>query len=248
MVSTTTSTSSTSSDRPNLAILTSCATTVSSFITTTETETVTTPSPLLVPYTYTKTATSTLTLPAETETETETSTLTVPTTITLTFTQPPETTVTDTPPLNNIVASTVTSTIRVTECGTSTTEPTSTTTTTTSSPTPIPSEECECEDWEEECNGDCYNLLTDANNCGKCGNVCPGGDGTCVNGVCSATCSYNPRTGVDTCAVFTELGAPAECTCATSISGNTFCITDLETADDCEILPTCTTDKDCGTG
>jgi len=49
------------------------------------------------------------------------------------------------------------------------------------------------------CGGKCTSVLTDANNCGKCGNVCSGG--SCTNGTCSTggtscqTCETNAKTG-----------------------------------------------------
>ena len=43
----------------------------------------------------------------------------------------------------------------------------------------------DCLENETACSGVCYDLLTDNDNCGSCGNVCDSGY-TCVAGVCTA--------------------------------------------------------------
>ena len=40
---------------------------------------------------------------------------------------------------------------------------------------------------EELCSGSCVNLLTDKQNCGSCGNLCPGAE-LCVGGICKSQC------------------------------------------------------------
>lgn len=44
----------------------------------------------------------------------------------------------------------------------------------------------DCLESETACSGVCYDLLTDNDNCGSCGNVCDSGF-ACVDGVCTAT-------------------------------------------------------------
>ena len=44
-----------------------------------------------------------------------------------------------------------------------------------------------CTVGETECTGLCANLQTDSENCGKCGALCPAGQG-CVAGKCGAEC------------------------------------------------------------
>jgi hypothetical protein len=44
----------------------------------------------------------------------------------------------------------------------------------------------DCLESETACGGVCYDLLTDNDNCGECGNVCDSGF-ACVDGVCTAT-------------------------------------------------------------
>ena len=50
-----------------------------------------------------------------------------------------------------------------------------------------------CPTGEELCGNGCYNLKTDINNCGECGNAC--GDKTCYNGECRYVCDN----GLATC-------------------------------------------------
>lgn len=48
-----------------------------------------------------------------------------------------------------------------------------------------------CPSGQTKCGDICVDLMTDANNCGACGNACAG-DGICVDGVCH--CEYGPGT------------------------------------------------------
>jgi hypothetical protein len=45
-----------------------------------------------------------------------------------------------------------------------------------------------CEIGENVCNATCVDLLTDPNNCGKCGDVCPADKKFCSSGTCVAAC------------------------------------------------------------
>jgi hypothetical protein len=91
-----------------------------------------------------------------------------------------------------------------------------------------------------KCNNNCTNTLTDSNNCGKCGIVCPTGQ-SCVNGVC--TCI---QTGATSCNGVCKMlnNDPDNCggcgiTCASSQScynGN--CVNCITSAN-CGINQTC---------
>jgi hypothetical protein len=52
------------------------------------------------------------------------------------------------------------------------------TTSSTTSTTPCPT-------GQTDCRGTCVDLMTDSNNCGGCGNICPSTTPSCVGGVCT---------------------------------------------------------------
>lgn len=88
------------------------------------------------------------------------------------------------------------------------------------------------------CGGACVNVLTDARNCGSCGNDCgPPETSFCLrNGSCAQQCVAAPST------------CPAGCICTSSpnTEGAAFhCIIDGQV---CADLPTCTSTSDCPTG
>jgi len=96
-------------------------------------------------------------------------------------------------------------------------------TTPTPTPTPTPT-----------CGG--ANLLTDPNNCGACGNVCPSGE--CVNGVCAVSeCTGQVCGSFINCSPNGQL----DCQCYSTSDKTGFCAGNQFCAD----LATCNTTADC---
>lgn len=81
--------------------------------------------------------------------------------------------------------------------------------------------------------------LTDANNCGSCGNVCPAG-ASCANGACTA----GSCTG-QTCDNFGPCGPGGSCVCASTTESTGFCV-DGSTA--CTGLAACADSTNCASG
>ncbi|KAJ9633662.1 hypothetical protein H2199_009300 [Coniosporium tulheliwenetii] len=98
-------------------------------------------------------------------------------------------------------------------------------------------ERCECcKPGEKSCQSGCADVLTDPNNCGDCGIVCP--SGKCLNGVCSEkTCDGK------TCGNFQSC-AGNDCYCFTTADGTGFCAQDAF----CSGLKDCASNADCGSG
>jgi hypothetical protein len=56
---------------------------------------------------------------------------------------------------------------------------------TTTTTTPSTTSTTLCPTGQTDCAGTCVGLMTDSNNCGSCGNICPSTTPSCVGGVCT---------------------------------------------------------------
>jgi hypothetical protein len=86
------------------------------------------------------------------------------------------------------------------------------------------------------CNGACVDVRTDPDNCGRCGNACPGGE--CGNGFCP-----NPSCTTPSACTAQRCNAPrAPCFCVAGVEGN-FCAAGFYGS--CLNSPQCATSADC---
>ncbi|CZS88288.1 uncharacterized protein RAG0_00006 [Rhynchosporium agropyri] len=97
-----------------------------------------------------------------------------------------------------------------------------------------------------------FDLTSDPNNCGSCGNICPTGD-SCTNSVCTTLPAPGPllcESGQEAykCEVnqLAACGAHTACFCLASDAGNAFCADTVNGS--CGGPPGCTTTSDCGDG
>jgi hypothetical protein len=89
------------------------------------------------------------------------------------------------------------------------------------------------------CGSTCTDLQTDVNNCGSCGNICPGGD-TCVAGQCV---SQETCTG-QVCGEFVAgCDNNVNCFCFETAEGGSACTANFFCSN-----PTCNTSADCPAG
>jgi len=89
---------------------------------------------------------------------------------------------------------------------------------------------CVCPEGLLACGTTCVDPMTDKNNCGSCGNVCPG---TCVSGVCTCkgvTCEIDEAGGWEQCGIDTET---CEVIDSCSVIGANPQLTTCETHADC---------------
>ncbi len=63
-----------------------------------------------------------------------------------------------------------------------------------------------CPPGQTSCNGVCKDLQSDVNNCGACGNMCPGGD-SCLSGVCTPPGACAPANSLTTLVTGTTVAA-----------------------------------------
>lgn len=94
-----------------------------------------------------------------------------------------------------------------------------------------------CKPGEESCASGCSDPLTDAQNCGTCGNVCD--SGICQNGVCS-----NEVCDAAVCDTFVACNGNANCQCYTTADGTGFCTGEQF----CAGLAGCSSNESCGAG
>ena len=109
-----------------------------------------------------------------------------------TATAPAGATATATAPAGATATSTATATATTTPTETPTPAPTDTPTPQPPTPTPEPPTPTPivCPAGTTECGGICVDLLTDVNNCGTCGNVCPEGQPGFVRGCVEGNCFF----------------------------------------------------------
>ena len=86
-----------------------------------------------------------------------------------------------------------------------------------------------CATGQTDCSGTCTNLSTDNYNCGRCGNVCTGGD-TCQSGSCSLDCGPTCFLNEDNCCQ-SNTGCFAAGTQITMADGATRAIETLQVGD-----------------
>jgi hypothetical protein len=108
------------------------------------------------------------------------------------------------------------------------------------------------------CSGQCVDTLTDANNCGGCGNVCHGPDpngGTalppeCINGYCGSRCTAPGTQCIQQCPTYPNCPGSAPVNfCGATTEGELFCTCEERCAGQTSGIATgCTTTADCPEG